>query len=99
MRALPSIGFARGHFDRFDTLFGSRREDLGLSDTYSALARARTSMRRACASRPSPVALTRSSTIARVRVASRTDRFYGMIDATGGSGDFWWPSGGGRLRY
>jgi hypothetical protein len=88
-----------GTFNRFDTLFGSRREDLGPSGTYSGLARENIS---APGIRFDAKPGTRFEALLDYRgiwLASRYDRFYGVTDATGRSGDFGGQQVEGRLRY
>ncbi len=84
---------------RFDTLYGSRRDDLGPSGTYAALARENIS---APGIRFEAKPGTRFEALADYRgiwLASRYDRFYTVIDKTGASGRFGGQQVEGRLRY
>lgn len=88
-----------GTYHRFDTLFGSRRDDLGPSGTYSALARENIS---APGIRFEAKPSDRFEALADYRgvwLASRYDRFYNVIDKTGSSGSFGGQQLEGRLRY
>ena len=88
-----------GTFGRFDTLFGSRRDDLGPSGTYSMLARENIS---APGVRVEAKPGKRFEGLADYRpiwLASRYDRFAGVTDETGQSGDFAGHQVEGRLRY
>lgn len=88
-----------GSFGRFDTLFGSRRDDLGPSGTYAMLARENIS---APGVRAEVKPGRRFEGLADYRpiwLASRYDRFAGVTDETGRSGDFAGHQVEGRLRY
>ncbi|TPG54107.1 alginate export family protein [Sphingomonas glacialis] len=88
-----------GNVNRFDTLFGSRRDDLGPSGTYAGLARENIS---APGIRFDAKPGKRVEALLDYRgiwLASRYDRFYGVTDATGRSGDFGGQQLEGRLRY
>lgn len=88
-----------GTFGRFDTLFGSRREDLGPSGTYGMVARENIS---APGVRVEAKPGKRFEGLADYRpiwLASRYDRFAGVSDATGRSGNFAGHQIEGRLRY
>lgn len=91
-----------GTFGRFDTLFGSRRDDLGPSGTYAALARENIS---APGVRLEAKTGTRLELLADYRAVwlasrfDRFDRFDNVIDAAGRSGDFGGQQVEGRLRY
>ena len=93
-------GDGRGaRFNRFDTLFGSRREDLGPSGTYSGLARENIS---APGIRFEAKPGDRFEALADYRaiwLASRYDRFYQVTDRTGASGRFGGQQVEGRVRY
>ncbi|MBW6526353.1 alginate export family protein [Sphingomonas sp. RHCKR7] len=87
-----------GRFNRFDTLFGSRRDDLGPSGTYSGVARENLS---APGVRLDAKPGKRVELLADYRglwLASRTDRFFNVTDATGGSGRFAGQQLSGRAR-
>ena len=88
----------KGDFNRFDTLFGSRREDLGPSGTYSAIARENISAP-GVRFEAKPGRFETLVDYRAVWLASRTDRFYGVTDATGASGDFGGHQVEGRFRY
>jgi hypothetical protein len=84
---------------RFDTLFGSRRDDLGPSGTYAVLARQNIS---APGVRLEAKPGTRFELLADYRLvwlASRTDAFDSITDATGHSGSYAGSQFEGRLRY
>ena len=88
-----------GKFNRFDTLFGSRRDDLGPSGTYGGVARENIS---APGVRFEAKPGKRVEVLADYRaiwLASRYDRFYNVADKTGASGDFAGQQVSGRLRY
>ncbi len=88
-----------GTYHRFDTLYGSRRDDLGPSGTYAALARENIS---APGIRFEAKPGKRFEALADYRgvwLASRYDRFYNVIDKTGASGRFGGQQVEGRLRY
>jgi hypothetical protein len=92
-------GGTDGTSHRFDTLFGSRRDDFGPSGTYSALARENIS---APGIRFEAKPTKRTEVLADYRgvwLASRYDRFYNILDRTGGSGRFGGQQVEGRLRY
>jgi hypothetical protein len=95
-----ATGDGRGkRFGRFDTLFGSRRDDLGPSGTYAGVARENIS---APGVRFEAKPGKRVEVLADYRaiwLASRYDRFYNVVDRTGGSGDFAGQQVSGRLRY
>jgi len=87
-----------GAFTRFDTLFGSRRDDLGPSGTYAGVARENLS---APGVRIEAKPGKRIEILADYRglwLASRYDRFYGVVDRTGGSGRFAGRQLSGRFR-
>jgi hypothetical protein len=88
-----------GKLGRFDTLFGSRRDDFGPSGTYGALARENISAPGVrFEARPGD----RFELLADYRgiwLASRRDRFFNVTDKTGGSGRFGGQQVEGRLRY
>jgi hypothetical protein len=88
-----------GRSGRFDTLFGSRRDDLGPSGTYAVLARENISA-------PGVRFETRPGkrfesllTYRGVWLASRYDRFANVTDDTGRSGRFAGQQVEGRLRF
>lgn len=88
-----------GRFGRFDTLFGSRRDDLGPSGTYAMVARENLS---APGIRAEVKPGTRFEGLADYRpiwLASRFDRFAGVVDPNGRSGTFAGHQVEGRLRY
>ena len=88
-----------GTYHRFDTLFGSRRDDFGPSGSYAALARENIS---APGIRFEAKPGTRFEALADYRgvwLASRYDRFYNVIDRSGNSGRFSGHQVEGRLRY
>lgn len=88
-----------GGLHRFDTLFGSRRDDLGPSGTYAALARENIS---APGIRFEAKPGKRVEALLDYRgiwLASRYDRFYNVTDATGRSGDFGGQQVEARVRY
>ncbi|WP_267393699.1 MULTISPECIES: alginate export family protein [unclassified Sphingomonas] len=88
-----------GKFGRFDTLFGSRRDDLGPSGTYGGVARENIS---APGVRFEAKPGKRVEVLADYRaiwLASRYDRFYNVVDKTGRSGDFAGQQLSGRFRY
>ena len=93
-------GNGRGNrIGRFDTLFGSRRDDLGPSGTYAGVARENIS---APGVRFEAKPGKRAEVLADYRgiwLASRYDRFYNVIDRTGASGNFAGQQVSGRLRY
>lgn len=88
-----------GRLHRFDTLFGSRRDDLGPSGTYAALGRENLS---APGIRLEAKPGKRVELLADGRglwLASRYDRFYGVTDESGRSGRFAGSQIEGRVRY
>ena len=87
-----------GRLTRFDTLFGSRRDDLGPSGTYAGVARENLS---APGVRFEAKPGKRVELLADYRglwLASRYDRFYNVVDRTGRSGSFAGQQLSGRLR-
>lgn len=88
-----------GTFGRFDTLFGSRRDDLGPSGTYSGLARENISAPGVRFEAKPGDRFEWLTDVRGVWLASRTDRFYGVTDATGQSGNYGGTQLEGRLRY
>lgn len=88
-----------GALTRFDTLFGSRRDDLGPSGTYAGVARENLS---APGVRFEAKPGKRVELLADYRglwLASRYDRFYGVVDRTGASGRFAGRQLSGRFRF
>lgn len=88
-----------GTLHRFDTLFGSRRDDFGPSGTYAALARRNIS---APGVRFEAKPADRFEILTDYRgiwLASRYDGFYDLTDPTGRSGRFAGQQVEGRLRY
>jgi hypothetical protein len=88
-----------GSITRFDTLFGSRRDDLGPSGTYAGVARENIS---APGVRFEAKPGKRVEVLADYRglwLASRYDRFYNVVDTTGASGKFAGQQVSGRFRY
>lgn len=84
---------------RFDTLFGSRRDDFGPSGTYGGIARENIS---APGIRFEAKPGKRVELLADYRgiwLASLYDRFYGVTDATGRSGRYAGTQLEGRVRY
>lgn len=88
-----------GTFNRFDTLFGSRREDLGPSGTYAGLARENISAPGIRFEAKPGKRVEGLLSYRGIWLASRYDRFYNVTDATGRSGDFGGQQVEGRLRY
>lgn len=88
-----------GTFGRFDTLFGSRRDDLGPSGTYAGLARENISAPGIRLEAKPGKRFEALGDYRAIWLASRFDRFYGVIDKTGGSGSFGGQQIEGRLRY
>jgi hypothetical protein len=88
-----------GTFGRFDTLFGSRRDDLGPSGTYAALARTNISAPGVRFEAKPGERLEFLSDVRGVWLASRYDQFYMVTDKTGRSGDYAGTQVEGRLRY
>ncbi len=86
-------------FGRFDTLFGSRRDDLGPSGSYAMVARENIS---APGIRAEVKPGKRFEVLADYRpiwLASRYDRFAGVSDPSGRSGSFAGHQVEGRVRY
>ncbi|MBI0475233.1 hypothetical protein D9601_07690 [Sphingomonas sp. MA1305] len=84
---------------RFDSLYGSRRDDFGPSGTYGAISRENMS---APGVRFEAKPGKRVEALADYRaiwLASRYDRFFGVTDATGRSGRFAGQQVEGRIRY
>ncbi|SFJ08358.1 Alginate export [Sphingomonas sp. NFR04] len=88
-----------GRFGRFDTLFGSRRDDLGPSGSYAMVARENISAPGVRAEVKPGKRFEGLVDYRPIWLASRYDRFAGVIDASGRSGSFAGHQVEGRVRY
>ncbi|RDE04823.1 alginate export family protein [Sphingomonas aracearum] len=88
-----------GRYGRFDTLFGSRRDDLGPSGTYAMLARENISAGGVRFEAKPGKRVEALADYRAVWLASRFDEFAGLTDETGRSGNFAGHQIEGRLRF
>ncbi|MET3725992.1 alginate export family protein [Sphingomonas trueperi] len=88
-----------GSFGRFDTLFGSRRDDLGPSGSYAMVARENISAPGVRAEVKPGKRFEGLLDYRPIWLASRYDRFAGIVDASGHSGSFAGHQVEGRVRY
>lgn len=88
-----------GRFGRFDTMFGSRRDDLGPSGSYAMVARENISAPGVRAEVKPGRRVEGLLDYRPIWLASRYDRFAGVIDASGRTSSFAGHQVEGRVRY